>query len=94
MCGTRRFPSGNCRNPVSLVSGRRPMPVPQVPARSCVTVTEMAEMCQLSRSRFYDLIGAGVFPRPAVHPASGRPLYDHGLFSDTKFGKPGTLTPS
>jgi hypothetical protein len=39
----------------------------------------MAEMCQLSRSRFYDLIDAGVFPRPALHPASGRPMYDHGL---------------
>lgn len=55
------------------------MSVPQASARSCVTVSEMAEMCQLSRSRFYDLIEAGVFPRPAQHPATGRPLYDHGL---------------
>jgi len=47
--------------------------------KSVVTVTEMAEMCQLSRSRFYDLMEAGVFPRPAQHPSSKRPMYDQGL---------------
>jgi hypothetical protein len=39
----------------------------------------MAEMCQLSRSRFYDLIEAGVFPKPVQHPSSKRPMYDRGL---------------
>ena len=36
----------------------------------------MAELCQLSRSRFYDLMEAGVFPKPALHPSSKRPMYD------------------
>ena len=48
-------------------------------AKSVITVSEMAEMCQLSRSRFYDLIESGVFPRPAQHPSSKRPMYDQGL---------------
>jgi hypothetical protein len=49
------------------------------PNKGFVTVTEMAEMCQLSRSRFYGLVAAGVLPRPARHPCSKRPLYDRGL---------------
>ncbi len=47
--------------------------------KSVVTVAEMAEMCQLSRSRFYDLMEAGVFPKPVQHPSSKRPMYDRGL---------------
>jgi hypothetical protein len=39
----------------------------------------MAELCQLSRSLFYDLIVAGVFPKPTRHPSSKRPMYDRGL---------------
>lgn len=48
-------------------------------AKSVITVSEMADLCQLSRSRFYDLIEAGVFPKPAHHPSSKRPMYDRGL---------------
>jgi hypothetical protein len=48
-------------------------------ARSVITVSEMAELCQLSRSRFYDLIEAGVFPKTARHPSSKRPMYGRGL---------------
>ena len=48
-------------------------------AKSVITVSEMADLCQLSRSRFYDLIEAGVFPRPAQHPSTKRPMYDRGL---------------
>jgi Prophage CP4-57 regulatory protein (AlpA) len=48
-------------------------------AKSVITVSEMAEMCQLSRSRFYDLMEAGVFPKPVLHPSSKRPMYDRGL---------------
>ena len=55
------------------------MTVRQVSEKSFVTVTEMAEFCQLSRSRFYDLVEAGVFPRPALHPSSKRPMYDRTL---------------
>jgi hypothetical protein len=39
----------------------------------------MADWCQLSRSRFYDLIEAGVFPKPILHPSSKRPMYDRAL---------------
>jgi len=48
-------------------------------AKSVITVSEMADLCQLSRSRFYDLIEAGVFPKPAQHPSSKRPMFDRGL---------------
>src|SRR3954468_8421516 len=55
--------------------------MPDLPssAKSVVTVSEMADLCQLSRSRFYDLIEAGVFPKPVLHPSSKRPMYDRGL---------------
>src|SRR4051794_25489131 len=39
-----------------------------------VTVAEMARMCGLSRSRFYQLIGTA-FPEPERHPETGRPVY-------------------
>jgi hypothetical protein len=39
----------------------------------------MADLCQLSRSRFYDLIEAGVFPKPVLHPSSKRPMYDRDM---------------
>ena len=44
-----------------------------------VTVQRMAELCQLSRSRFYDLVDAGVFPQAVQHPSSKRPMYDRQL---------------
>ncbi len=44
-----------------------------------VSVRRMAEPCQLSRSRFYDLVEAGVFPKPVQHPSSKRPMYDRTL---------------
>lgn len=44
-----------------------------------VTVQRMAELCQLSRSRFYDLVDAGVFPKPVHHPSSNRPMFDRQL---------------
>lgn len=47
--------------------------------KAAVTVREMAELCQLSRSRFYDLVDAGVFPQPVQHPSSKRPMYDRQL---------------
>ena len=46
------------------------MSAPQPSMKSAVTVTEMAEMCQISRSRFYDLIESGVFPKPVQHPST------------------------
>lgn len=50
------------------------------PSEKCfLNVREMAELCQLSRSRFYDLMEAGVFPKPAQHPSSRRPMFDRDL---------------
>jgi hypothetical protein len=48
-------------------------------AKSVINVSEMADLCQLSRSRFYDLMDAGIFPKPVPHPASKRPMYDRDL---------------
>ena len=47
--------------------------------KSVITVSEMADLCQLSRSRFYDLIEAGIFPKPVQHPSSKRPMYDRAM---------------
>ena len=43
-----------------------------------VSVKEMAALCGLSRSRFYDLIGTA-FPEPLYEETSGRPYYDQSL---------------
>ena len=50
-----------------------------VSVKSAITVTEMSELCLLSRSRFYSLIDQGVFPKPVLHPSSKRPMYDQDL---------------
>ena len=42
--------------------------------KAAVTVTEMARMCSLSRSRFYQLIGTAL-PQPS-RDENGRPYYD------------------
>src|SRR5262245_30797035 len=46
--------------------------------KAVVTVAEMARMCGLSRSRFYQLIGTA-FPQPERQPATGRPVYTEEL---------------
>ena len=48
----------------------------QVPMREIVTVTEMARMCRLSRARFYQLTGEGIFPTPSRNDQTGRPFFD------------------
>ena len=53
------------------------MSVQQLPAAASISAT--SEICSLSRSRFYDLIQSGVFPEPARHPSSNRPLYSRDL---------------
>jgi len=40
-----------------------------------VSVAEMSKMVGLSRARFYQLIEAGVFPRPERHAETGRPFF-------------------
>jgi len=55
------------------------MPALQLPDKSFLTVSEMCEACQISRSHWYDLVAAGVFPPPVRHPSSKRPMYDRAL---------------
>lgn len=43
--------------------------------KAAVTVAEMARMCGLGRSRFYQLIGTA-FPHPVYSVSTKRPFYD------------------
>jgi hypothetical protein len=47
----------------------------RVQTKAVVTVSEMARMVGLSRSRFYQLVEAGVFPQPVYGVSNRRPLY-------------------
>lgn len=71
--------SSICRTIVPFVLGNCPMSDLNLSAKGFVTVSEMADLCQLSRSRFYDLIDAGAFPKPILHPSTKRPMYDRAL---------------
>ncbi len=58
---------------------KRPESVPEGTQRAAISVTEMASLCRLSRSRFHALVREGVFPRP-VQPGEGkRPYYPQQL---------------
>src|SRR5262245_12117125 len=46
--------------------------------KAAVTIAEMARMCGLSRSRFYQLIGTA-FPEPERQKGTGRPVYTEEL---------------
>lgn len=46
----------------------------QIQTKAAVSVAEMARMCGLSRSRFYQLIGTA-FPQPERQPETDRPNY-------------------
>jgi hypothetical protein len=50
----------------------------QKETKAAVTVAEMARMCGLSRSRFYQLIGTA-FPQPERQPQTDRPIYTEEL---------------
>jgi len=52
------------------------MPEPTRPEKAKVTVVEIAGMLGLSRSRFYQLVDAGVFPPPSKDEMTHRPFYD------------------
>ena len=45
--------------------------------RQATSVTEMARLVRLSRSRFYQLMDLGIFPQPMRHPRTKRPYFDH-----------------
>jgi hypothetical protein len=51
----------------------------QEQTKAAVSVTEMSLMVGLSRARFWQLVQAGVFPRPERDAESGRPFYGEEL---------------
>ena len=55
------------------------MPIQQSSLKAAICSSEMAEMCQLSRSRFYGLTKAGIFPEAIKSKSSKRPIYDQKL---------------
>jgi predicted DNA-binding transcriptional regulator AlpA len=55
------------------------MPAHDPSVKAAVTVSEMAELCEISRSRWYELVEAGVFPAPVVLLPIKRPVYDRSL---------------
>lgn len=55
------------------------MPVPEPSVKAAVSVSEMCELCSISRSRWYELVDAGVFPAPVVLLPIKRPVYDRTL---------------
>jgi predicted DNA-binding transcriptional regulator AlpA len=64
---------------VVMMSKKRPASVPEDAQKAAISVSEMASLCQLSRSRFYSLVREGVFPGP-VRPGGGkRPYYTQEL---------------
>jgi hypothetical protein len=50
------------------------MSVP-IRTKEIVSVAEMARMCGLSRTRFYQLVGEGVFPSPVYDLRTRRPFF-------------------
>ena len=55
------------------------MLAPNQSIKAAVSVSEMAELCEVSRSRWYELVDAGVFPAPVVILPIKRPVYDRTL---------------
>lgn len=52
------------------------MKIPEKPTKAVVSSVEMAALCLLSRSRFFALVKAGVFPRPTRTESCKRPVYN------------------
>ena len=47
----------------------------QIVSKSVVSVAEMARMVGLSRARFYQLVGEGIFPTPVYDASTRRPFF-------------------
>src|SRR5438094_10109452 len=47
--------------------------------KAAVSVSEMCEMCSISRSRWYEMVASGVFPKPIQLASMKRPVYDRTL---------------
>ena len=52
------------------------MSLPEKPTKAVVSVVEMSSMVFLSKSRFYTLIQAGIFPQAIKHESCKRPVFD------------------
>ena len=48
-------------------------------SKPIVSITEICEMLKLSRSRYYQLVESGFFPKPLYDERSKRPYYDAAL---------------
>ena len=44
-----------------------------------VSISEICQMIQLSRARYYQLVNSGFFPKPLIDDRSKRPYYDAAL---------------
>ncbi len=53
--------------------------MPEATIPSVVSLSSMAALCRLSRSRFYQLIEEGIMPPPAYDLHTRRPLYPQEL---------------
>lgn len=51
----------------------------QIVTKSVVSVADMARMIGMSRARFYQLIGEGIFPQPLYDIASHRPFFSEEM---------------
>ena len=55
------------------------MTIQEKSRKAVVSVVAMADMLGLSKSRFYALIQAGIFPQPVRHASGKRPVFDADL---------------
>lgn len=55
------------------------MNAPQMSLKAAVSVSEMCELCSISRSRWYEMVASGIFPKPVQLPSIKRPVYDRML---------------
>src|SRR5438270_13518929 len=47
--------------------------------KAAVSVSQMCEMCSISRSRWYEMVATGIFPKPVQLPSMKRPVYGRTL---------------
>lgn len=55
------------------------MSVQEPSDKAALSVSEVAALCLLSRSRFHVLVRAGIFPGPVLNESSKRPYYTQEL---------------
>lgn len=51
----------------------------ELPNKAAFSVSEVAKLCELSRSRFHALVQSGVFVGPVLNPSNKRPYYTQEL---------------